>query len=174
MYTYLRNIGPLFFMKFSFSQKFESLIISFDGSSALAYSSHILWSWPLGEIWHQHTSFSTNLFLKGFQLCLTFSIFLEEESWSQPYVFWWIAPPPQFDHVYKCSIWDFLRDEAMWKKIWLFTRSCFHEKILEFQSYSEKSFWCLFKTNLFWKIQAILMNRFAWVLKFFLFCFWWS
>jgi hypothetical protein len=50
------------------------------------------------------------------------------------------CPPPQFDHVSKCSIWDFLRDEAMWKKIWLFTRSCFHEKILEFQSYSEKSF----------------------------------
>jgi hypothetical protein len=32
----------------------------------------------------------------------------------------------------------------------------------------------LFKTNLFWKIQAILMDRFAWVLKIFLFCFWWS
>ena len=32
MYTYLRNIGPLFFMEFFFSQKFESLIVSFDGS----------------------------------------------------------------------------------------------------------------------------------------------
>ena len=32
MYTYLRNIGSLFFMEFSFSQKFESLIVSFDGS----------------------------------------------------------------------------------------------------------------------------------------------
>jgi hypothetical protein len=32
MCTYLRNIGPLFFMEFSFSQKFESLIVSFDGS----------------------------------------------------------------------------------------------------------------------------------------------
>ena len=32
MYTYLRNIGPIFFMEFSFSQKFESLIVSFDGS----------------------------------------------------------------------------------------------------------------------------------------------
>jgi hypothetical protein len=31
----------------------------------------------------------------------------------------------------------------------------------------------LFKTN-FWKIPAILMDRFAWVLKFFFFCFWWS
>jgi hypothetical protein len=24
----------------------------------------------------------------------------------------------------------------MWKKIWLFTRSCFHVEFLEFQSYS--------------------------------------
>jgi len=50
MYTYLRNIGPLAFIEFSFSQKFESLIVSFDGSSALAYLSHILWSWPLRGI----------------------------------------------------------------------------------------------------------------------------
>jgi hypothetical protein len=48
--------------------------------------------------------------------------------------------PPQFDHVSKCSIWVFLGDEAIWKKIWLFTRSCFYEEFLEFQSYSEKSF----------------------------------
>ena len=26
----------------------------------------------------------------------------------------------------------------MWKKIWLFTRSCFHEGFLEFQSYSKE------------------------------------
>jgi len=34
-----------------------------------------------------------------------------------------------------------------------------------FKAIPKKSFWCLFKTNLFWKIQAILMDRFAWVLK---------
>jgi hypothetical protein len=67
-----------------------------------------------------------------------FSVFLKGESWSQPYVFWWTAS--QFDHVSKYSIWVFLWDEAMWKKIRLFTRSCFHEEFLEFQSYSEKSF----------------------------------
>ena len=108
----------------------------------------------------QHTSLPTNL-----QLRPTFSIFLEGELWSQPYVFWWIAT--QFDHVSKCSIWVFLGDEAMWKKIWLFTSSCFHEEFLEFLSYSEKSFWWLFKTNLFWKIQAILMDKFARLLKIF-------
>jgi len=131
--------------------------------SALAYSSHILWSWPLWGVWHQHTSLSINLYLKGCQLRPTFSVFLEGESWSQPYVFWWIAP--RFDHVSKCSIWVFLGDVAIWKKFWLFTKSCFHKELLEFQSYSKKSFWCLFKTNLFWKIQATLMDMFAWVLK---------
>ena len=107
----------------------------------------------------QHTCLPTNLYLKDCQLCSISHVFLERESWSQPYVFWWIAP--QFDHVSKCSIWVFLGDEVMQKKIWWFTRGCFQEEFLEFQSYSEKSFWCLFKTNLFWKIQAILINRFA-------------
>jgi hypothetical protein len=35
---------------------------------------------------------STNIYLKGCQLCPTLSVFLEGELWSQPYVFWWIAP----------------------------------------------------------------------------------
>jgi len=44
MYTYLRNVGPLFFIEFSFSQKFESLIVSFDGSfrSCLLESSLVI------------------------------------------------------------------------------------------------------------------------------------
>jgi len=53
------HLLDLFFMEFSF----KFLIISFDGFLALAYSSHILWSWPLGRIWHQHTSLPTNLYL---------------------------------------------------------------------------------------------------------------
>jgi len=48
MHVYLpEKYRSLFFMEFSFSQKFESLIVSFDGFSALAYSNHILWFWPL-------------------------------------------------------------------------------------------------------------------------------
>ena len=174
MYTYLRNIGPLFFMEFSFSQKFESLIVSFDGSfcSCLLKSYLVI----LTSERDHHTCLPTNLYLKGCQLHTISHVFSEEESWSQTYVFWWIAS--QFDHVSKCSIWVFLGDEAIWKKIWLFTRSWFHGEFLEFQSYSkQKSFCCLFKTNLFWKIQAILMDRFAWVLKNFCFPFgdvkWW-
>jgi len=157
LYAYLRNIGSLFFMEFSFSPNFESLIVSFDDYfHSCLLKSYLMTSTSEKD---QHTCFLTNLYLKGCRHRLTFFVFLEGESWSQPYVFWWIAP--QFDHVSKCSIWVFLGDEAMWKKIWLFTRGCFQEEFLEFQSNSEKSFWCLFKTNLFWKIQAILIDRFA-------------
>jgi len=44
-------------------------------------------------------------------------------------------------------------DEAMWKKVWLFTRSYFHAEFLEFQKLfqTQKSFWCLFKANSFWR-----------------------
>jgi hypothetical protein len=45
MYTYLRNIGPLFFMEFSFPQKFESLIVSFDGSFDGSFRSCLLESY---------------------------------------------------------------------------------------------------------------------------------
>jgi hypothetical protein len=41
---------------------------------------------------------------------------------------------------------------------------------LEFQSYFKKII-LMFVQNLFWKIQAIFMDRFAWVLKIFCFAF---
>ena len=44
-----------------------------------------LWSWRLKGIWNQLTSFPTNLYLKGCQLCPIFFVFLERESMSQPY-----------------------------------------------------------------------------------------
>jgi hypothetical protein len=40
----------------------------------------------------QHTCLPLNLYLKGCQLCIISHVFLEGESWSQPYVFCWIAP----------------------------------------------------------------------------------
>jgi len=125
--------------------------------SALAYSSHILWSWPLWGVWHQHTSLSTNLYLKGCQLHPTFYVFLEGESRSRPYVFWWIAP--QFDHVSKCSNWVFLGNEAIWKKIWLFTKSCFHKELLEFQSYSKKNHFDVCSKQ----IYSENFKRFSWI-----------
>jgi len=136
MYTYLRNIGHLFFMEFSFSQKFESLIVSFNDS----FRSYLLKSYLVILTFEgdRYTSLSTNLYLKDCQLCTISNVFLEEESWSQPYMFWWTAP--QFDHVSKCSIWVFLGDEAMWKRIWLFTRSCFMENFWNFKAIPKNHF----------------------------------
>ena len=161
MYTYLRNIGPLFFMEFLFSQNFESLIVCFNGSfRSCLLKSYLVILTSEGD---HHSCFPTTLYLKDCQLCTISHVFLEEESWSQPYVFWWIAP--QFDHASKCSIWVFLGDEAMWKQIGYLQGVVFMKTFWNFKAIPKKSFWCLFKTNLFWKIQAILMDRFTWVLK---------
>ena len=43
-------------------------------------------------------------------------------------MFRWIAP--QFNHVSKYSIWVFLGDEAIWKKIWLFTKNFWNFKAI--------------------------------------------
>jgi len=91
------------------------------------------------------------------------SYFLRKELMEPTLCF--LLDCPSFDHARKCLFGVFFRDKVMWNEIWLFTRGCFQEEFLEFQSYSEKSFWCLFKTNLFWKIQTILIDRFAWALK---------
>ena len=77
MYTYLRNIGSHFFMV-SFFSKVGVLVVNFDGFFALAYSSYILWSWPLERASYHHTSLSSTLYLKGCQFCMTF--FLGRES----------------------------------------------------------------------------------------------
>jgi len=103
--------SPFLHGVFLFS-KVEVLVVNFDDFFALAYSSHILWSWPLGKIWCHHTSLSSTLDLKSCQFC---PIFLERESWSQPYqIFFLLLPslimPPsvQFGFGY----------EAMWRKVW--------------------------------------------------------
>jgi len=106
--------SPFLHGVFLFS-KVEVLVVNFDDFFALAYSSHILWSWPLGKIWCHHTSLSSTLDLKSCQFC---PIVLERESWSQPYQIYiyiyillpsLIMPPSvQFRFGY----------EAMWRKVW--------------------------------------------------------
>jgi len=67
----------------------------------------------------------------------------------------------------------FLWDEAIWKKLWLFTRSCFHAEFLEFQSYSKhkNNFDIGLKQTCSEEIQVISMDKFSEVMKTFLFCF---
>ena len=77
--------------------------------------------------------------------------------------------PPQLDHAPKCSIWVFFCDEATWKKVWLFTMSCFHLEFLEFQSYSghRNHFDISLKQTHSEEIQMIPMDRFSEVMKIF-------
>jgi hypothetical protein len=136
MYTYLRNIGSLFFMEFSFFSKvwvsdsklwwlflfLLTRVISCDLDLWKGYDiSILLFLQPLSE----RLSALSNIFCflrkrinKPTLLCVC-----------------WITP--QLDHAPKCSIWVFLRDKAMWKKIWLFIESYFHGEFLKFQSYSK-------------------------------------
>jgi len=129
MHVYLpeKYRSPFLHGIFLFS-KVGMLIVNIDGFFALAYSSHILWSWPLGRTWCHHTSLSSTLYLKGCQFCPTF--FLGRESCSQPYHAFFIAP--QLDHALKYLIrvwgWGYVKEGL--------TNSCFYAEILEFQSYS--------------------------------------
>jgi hypothetical protein len=136
MHVYLpeKYRSPFIHSVFLFS-KVGVLVVNFDDFFVVAYSSHILWSWPLGRTCYHHTSLSSTLYLKGCQFCPTF--FLERKSWSQPYQVFFIAPslimPPSV------SIWVFFFGMRLCKRRFgLFTRSCFHAKFLEFQSYSNK------------------------------------
>ena len=104
MHVYLpeKYRSPFIHSVFLFS-KVGVLVVNFDDFFVVAYSSHILWSWPLGRTCYHHTSLSSTLYLKGCQFCPTF--FLERKSWSQPYQVFFIAPslimPPSV------SIWVF-------------------------------------------------------------------
>jgi hypothetical protein len=121
MYTYLRNIGhPFLYGVFLFS-KVWVLIANFDGLFAPAYSSHILWSWPLGRVWYHRTFLSSNLYLKGHQLCPTFC-FLRKRI-MEPILLHVFGLPPSLIMSHKCSNWVLFEDEIVIKGL---TRSCFH------------------------------------------------
>ena len=103
--------------------------------------------------------YDTNFYLKCCQLYPTFFVFLEKESWSYPYyVFFFYCPQP--DHAPKFFIRVFFRYEVVWKKIWLFIRSCFHGEFLEFQSSSKHKnhFDVGLRQTCFEEIQVIPMD----------------
>jgi len=143
--------SPFLHGVFLFS-KVGVLVVNFDGFFIFAYSSHIMWAGPLEGFCYSF------LYLKGWQLCL---IFLERESWSQPYRVFFIAP--QLDHAPKCSIrvweWGYVKEGL--------TRSCFHAEILEFQSYSRhrNHFGLDSKQTRSEEIQVIPIERFSEMMK---------
>ena len=90
MYTYLRNIGPLFFMEFFFSQKFESLIVSFDGFCPPCLLEKYLTL--LASRKDLMSSFLCSPPFLSQGLPILPNNFLERESWSQLYQMFFIAP----------------------------------------------------------------------------------
>ena len=171
MHVYLpeKSRSPFLHGVFPFS-KVEVLVVNFDDFFALAYSSHILWSWPLGKIWCHHTSLSSTLDLKSCQFC---PIFLERESWSQPYQIFFIAP--QLDHAPKCSIrvwvWGYMKEGLTRSFFFFFPMQKFGIPKL-FQT--QKSFWHRFKANSFWKNSSDSYGEVIRSDENVLFCFWWK
>jgi hypothetical protein len=103
--------SPFLHGVFLFS-KVEVLVVNFDDFFALAYSSYILWSWPLGKIWCYHTSLSSTLDLKSCQFC---PIILRKGIMEPalPCIF---RLPPSL--IMPPSVQFGFGDEAMWRKVW--------------------------------------------------------
>jgi len=127
--------SPFLHGVFLFS-KVGVLVVNFDGFFIFAYSSHIMWAGPLEGFCYSF------LYLKGWQLCL---IFLERESWSQPYRVFFIAP--QLDHAPKCSILGMRLCERRFNKELFSCRNFGISKLFQ----TQKSFWSRFKANSFWR-----------------------
>jgi hypothetical protein len=155
-------------MEFSFSQKFESLIVSFDGffRSCLLESSLVTLT-----TWKDLISSYFFVLRPFISRVANFAQWFLRKGIMEPAllgVFWLpsnlIMPP---------SIQIRFGDEAMWRKIWLFTRSCFHVEFLEFQSYStnRNHFDIDSKQTHSEEIQMIPMERFSDVMKTFCFDF---
>jgi len=156
MHVYLleKYRSPFLHGVFLFS-KVGVLTVNFNGFFALAYSSHILWSWFLGRNWCHHT-LSSSLYLKDCQFCPAF--FLRKGIMG-----------PALPRVFDCP--------PAWSCPQVFnsglTRSCFHAEILEFQSYSrhKNHFDIDSKQTYSEEIQVIPMDRFSEVMKTFCFDF---
>jgi len=169
MHVYLpeKYRSPFLHGVFLFS-KVGMLAVNFDGFFALAYSSHILWSWPLGRTWCHHTSLSSALYLKGCQFCPVF--FLERESWSQPYQAFFDCPQAwSYPQVFKSGLGMRLYEGRFGQELF----SCRNFGISKlFQT--QKSFWHWFKANSFWKNSSDSYGEVSRSDENFLFCFWWK
>jgi len=106
---------------------------------ALAYSSHLLWYWPLGKTWYHHTSLSPAPLSQ--ELPILPNSFLEKKSWSQLYQMFLIAP----SLIMPASIQFGFGDEAIWRKELFSCRIFGISKLFQMQ----KSFWYWFKANSF-------------------------
>jgi hypothetical protein len=158
-------------MEFSFSQKFESLIVSFDGSfrSCLLESSLVILT--LGRTWYHHTSLSSAPLSQG--LPILPDIFPRKGIMEPALPDVFLLPPSL---IMPPNIQFRFVDEAIWRRVWFLTRSGFHAEFLEFQNYSRhrNHFDIDSKQTHSEEIQMIPMERFSDVMKTFCFDFWWK
>jgi hypothetical protein len=103
----LEKYKPPFLHSIFLFSKVGVLVVNFDDFFIVAYSNHIMWVGPLEGFC---CSF---LYLKGCQLCL---IFLQRESWSQPYRVFLITP--QLDHAPQVFNRVYFGGEDIWRKVW--------------------------------------------------------
>ena len=167
IYLHEKYRSPFLYDVFLFS-KVGVLAIDFNGFFALAYSSHLLWPWPLGRTWYHHTSLSSAPLSQG--LTILPDIFLKKgilES-TLPCIFYcppaWSSP-----QVFNSRLGMRLCEGRLDKKLF----SCRNFGISKlFQT--QKSFWDRFKANSFWRNSS---DSYGEVFKSdgnFLFCFWWK
>jgi len=145
MHVYLleKYRSPFLHGVFLFS-KVGVLTVNFNGFFALAYSSHILWSWFLGRNWCHHT-LSSSLYLKDCQFCPAFFLRKGIMGPALPRVF---DCPPAWScpQVFNSGLGMRLCEGRFDKELF----SCRNFRISKlFQT--QKSFWHRFKANLFWR-----------------------
>jgi len=149
IFTYLRNIGPHFIHGVFLFSKVWVFVANFDGLFIFAYSSLVLWSWPLKRAWYHYISSFSNLYLKGCQLCLTFCFL--RKGWIQPYYVFldcppaWSCPPSvQFGFSLAMRLcgrrFGYLKGIVFKQKFW-------NSKLFQ----TQKSFWHRFKANSLWR-----------------------
>jgi len=112
--------------------------------------------------------FSYNLYLKGCQLCPTFSVFLERESMSQPY-YVFVGLPPSLIMPPSVQFGFFLGIKLCERRF-----GYFHGEFLEFQSYSKyiNHIDIGLKQTCSEEIQVIFMVRVSISVENFCVCFW--
>jgi hypothetical protein len=107
------------------------------------------------------TYFFTYKLLSQGLLALPYIFYCFRKEIIEPTLFCVFGLPPNLIMPPSVQFGFFFWDEAMWKKIWLFKRSCFHVEVLEFQSYSKhiNHFNIDLKQTRYEEIQVIPMDK---------------
>ena len=160
MYTYLRNIGPPFLHGvFLFSKVWVSNSKLWWLSYSCLLEPHlVILTSGKGITWayfFAHKSLSEEL-----SSLHNVSYFLRKGIMEPTLCV--LLDCPSFDHAASVCLGFSLGTRLCEMRFGylqgvVFTMNFWNFKVI----LEKKSFWCLFKTNLFWKIQAILMDRFA-------------